>query len=189
MGGNVYKYMKGQIKEIGPNYIVIEVNNIGYLVYVANPYTYELNKEYTVYLYNNVKEDENSLYGFKDEEELSLFIKLINVKGLGPKMANGFFATGSVSGIIDAINRENVLYLTKFPKIGEKIAKQMILDLKGKIGEVDSGLLPDDSTDDLVAVLESLGYKSVEIKKILKDVDNTLPIESQVKEALKLLLR
>lgn len=189
MGGNVYKYMKGQITEIGPNYIVIEVNNIGYLVYVANPYAYELDKEYKVYLYNNVKEDENSLYGFKNEEELSLFIKLINVKGLGPKMANTFFATGSVSGIIDAINRENILYLTKYPKIGEKIAKQMILDLKGKITDIDTGTLEDSSTDDLVAVLESLGYKTGEIKKILKDVDNTLPIESQVKEALKLLLR
>lgn len=174
--------------EFGPNYIVLECNNIGYLIYVANPYSYEEGKEYKIYLYNNVKEDENSLYGFKNEEELNLFLKLINVKGLGPKMANNFFATGSVSGIVDAINRENILYLTKFPKVGEKIAKQMILDLKGKvtteaITEVDS------STDDLVAVLESLGYKTAEIKKILKDVDSSLSVEQQVKEALKLLLR
>ena len=189
MGGNVYKYMKGQITEVGPNYVVIEVNNIGFLVYVANPYIYEVGKDYKIFLYNNVKEDENSLYGFKNEEELNLFLKLINVKGLGPKMANGFFATGSVSGIIDAINRENVLYLTKYPKVGEKIAKQMILDLKGKIDGITEDSTEDASTDDLVAVLESLGYKTGEIKKILKDIDNTLPIESQVKEALKLLLR
>lgn len=184
----MYKYMKGLITEFGPNYIVLECNNIGYLIYVANPFSYEEGKEYKVYLYNNVKEDENSLYGFKNEEELNLFLKLINVKGLGPKMANGFFATGSVNGIVDAINRENILYLTKFPKIGEKIAKQMILDLKGKVtAEIMEET--DTSTEDLVAVLESLGYKTAEIKKILKDIDNTLPIESQVKEALKLLLR
>lgn len=184
----MYKYIKGIITEFGPNYVVLEANNIGYLIYVANPYSYEEGLEYKIYLYNVVREDENSLYGFKKEEELNLFLKLINVKGLGPKMANGFFATGSVAGIIDAINRENVLYLTKFPKVGEKIAKQMILDLKGKVS-CDDELIVNDSTEDLIEVLESLGYKSAEIKKIIKDVDPSLPIESQVKEALKLLLR
>ena len=184
----MYKYMYGIVKEQGCNYIVLEVNNIGYLIYVANPYSYEIGKDYKIYLYNNVKEDENSLYGFKDNEQLELFLRLINVKGLGPKLANTFFATGSVSGIIDAINRENILYLTKYPKIGEKLAKQMILDLKGKI-DIDVNDVTQDNTDDLVAVLESLGYKTVEIKRILKDVDTSLPVESQVKEALKLLLR
>ena len=107
-------------------------------------------------LYNHIREDENSLYGFKTKEELELFLKLINVKGLGPKMANGFFATGSVKGIVDAINRENILYLTKFPKVGEKIAKQIILDLKGKI-DID-GDVSDDSTADLFEVLQGLGW-------------------------------
>ena len=184
----MYKYMYGKVTDQGCNYIVLEVNNIGYLIYVANPYSYEIGKDYKIYLYNNVKEDENSLYGFKDNKELELFLRLINVKGLGPKLANTFFATGSVSGIVDAINRENILYLTKYPKIGEKLAKQMILDLKGKIDiEIDEET--SDNTDDLVAVLESLGYKTVEIKRILKDIDTSLPVESQVKEALKLLLR
>lgn len=184
----MYKYIKGQITEIGPNYVVVETNNIGYLIYVANPYSYEEGKDYKIYLYNVVKEDENSLYGFKKEDELNLFLKLISVKGLGPKMANAFFAMGSVNGIIDAINRENILYLTKFPKIGEKIAKQMILDLKGKV-TCDEEIDVTDSTEDLIAVLESLGYKTSEIKKIIKDVDSSLSLEEQVKEALKLLLR
>ena len=184
----MYKYMYGTLKEQGCNYVVLEVNNIGYLIYVANPYIYELGKDYKIYLYNNVREDENTLYGFKDSEQLELFLRLINVKGLGPKLANTFFATGSVTGIIDAINRENILYLTKYPKIGEKLAKQMILDLKGKI-DIDVAEVETDNTDDLVAVLESLGYKNLEIKKIIKDVDASLPVEAQVKEALKLLLR
>ena len=145
----MFKYMKGLVTELGPNYIVLECNNIGYLIYVANPFSYEDGKEYKVYLYNNVKEDENSLYGFKTQDELNLFLKLIGVKGLGPKMANTFFAMGSVSGIVDAINRENILYLTKFPKIGEKIAKQMILDLKGKV-TAETIEEVDNSTDDLV---------------------------------------
>lgn len=185
----VYKYIIGKVTMQSSSYIVLECNNIGYLIYVANPYSYEIGNEYKVYLYNNVKEDENSLFGFKKEEELELFLRLINVKGLGTKMANVFFATGSVTGIVDAINRENVLYLTKFPRIGEKIAKQIILDLKGKIAiEADSDV-EDNNREDLIAVLESLGYKIGEIKKIIKDIDESLSIEEQVKEALKLLLR
>lgn len=184
----MYKYMYGKVKEQGSNYIVLEVNNIGYLINVANPFSYNLDEEYKVYLYNHIREDENSLYGFKTNDELTLFLRLINVKGLGPKMANGFFAMGSVNGIVDAINRENLLYLTKFPKIGEKIAKQMILDLKNKINiEVDT--IEDNKTEDLVSVLESLGYKTAEIKKVIPEVDASLSIENQVKEALKLLLR
>lgn len=183
----MYRYIIGIVTEQDSNNITLECNNVGYQVFVSNPYSYELNSEYKVYLYNHIREDENSLYGFKTKEELELFLKLINVKGLGPKMANGFFATGSVKGIVDAINRENVLYLTKFPKVGEKIAKQIILDLKGKI-EID-GDVSSDSTADLFEVLQGLGYKTSEINKVIKNVDPSLNVEMQVKEALKLLLR
>lgn len=184
----MYRYIIGKVKEQEGNFIVVECNNIGYLINVSNPYSYEIDKEYKIYLYNHIKEDENSLYGFKLKEELDLFLKLINVKGLGPKMANGFFATGSVNGIIDAINRENVLYLTKFPKIGEKIAKQIILDLKGRVTAVDTGNISDTSNE-LYEVLESLGYKTSEINKVVKNVSSEQSVEMQVKEALKLLLR
>ncbi len=183
----MYRYLIGKVTEQESNSITLECNNIGYQIFVANPYSYELNSEIKIYLHNQIKEDENSLYGFKTKEELELFLRLINVKGLGPKMANGFFATGSVKGIVDAINRENILYLTKFPKIGEKIAKQIILDLKGKI-EIE-GEVNDDSTADLFEVLEGLGYKTSEINKVIKNVDSSLSVEMQVKEALKLLLR
>ena len=183
----MYRYIIGIVTEQDSNNITLECNNVGYQVFVSNPYSYELNSEYKVYLYNHIREDENSLYGFKTKEELELFLKLINVKGLGPKMANGFFATGSVKGIVDAINRENILYLTKFPKVGEKIAKQIILDLKGKI-ELE-GDVSDDSTADLLEVLQGLGYKTSEINKVINNVDPSLNVEMQVKEALKLLLR
>ena len=183
----MYSYIKGIITETNKNYVVIESNDIGYLVYVANPYSFELNKEVTIYLYNHIREEEFSLYGFKTIEEKDLFLKLLNVKGIGPKMALPMLATGTISGIIDAIDRENILYLTKFPKIGEKLARQIILDLKGKLTTIKS--TSGDSQDDLVNVLESLGYKLIDIKKVLPQVDDSLSIETQVKEALKLLLK
>lgn len=183
----MYNYIKGIITDVESNYVVIDNNGIGYQIFVSNPYSYQINNEYTIYVFNQIREDENSLYGFKSKEEKTLFLKLINVKGLGPKMAMPMFATGSVDGIIDAINRENILYLTKFPKIGEKIARQIILDLKGKL--VTDNVSDTVGFDELCDVLESLGYKKADIKKILPNIDSSLNVEAQVKEALKLLLK
>lgn len=181
-------YIIGKIVLQENNYIVIENNQIGYTIFVANPFSYELNSEAKVYLYNQIREDEYSLYGFKSLEERDLFLRLINVKGLGPKMAMPMLATGSITGIIDAIDRENVLYLTKFPKIGEKLARQIILDLKGKLAKKED-ISIEGNFDDLVSVLESLGYKNSEIKKILPKINASLDIEGQVKEALQLMLK
>ena len=185
----MYSYIIGKVSEINSNNIVIECNNIGYLVYVANPFSYKINEEYKVYVYNKISEDEYSLYGFKTKEEYELFLKLISVKGLGAKLALPILATGSISGIVDAINRENILYLTKFPKIGDKLARQIILDLKGKINiEVDEEL-ENDETEDLIDTLVALGYKTSEIKKVIGMIDKGNTLEEQVKEALKLLLK
>ena len=184
----MYNYIIGKIVAQESNYIVVEANKIGYTVYVANPFSFELDSETKVYVYNQIREDEYSLYGFKSEDERNLFLKLINVKGLGPKMAMPMLATGSIAGIIDAIDRENILYLTMFQKIGEKLAKQIILDLKGKLASKNDINLSSDF-DELVSVLESLGYKNAEIKKVLPKVNASLGIEDQIKEALKLMLK
>ena len=175
----MYAYIKGLVVEIESSYIVIDNNNIGYIIYVPNPYSYKLNNEYKVYTYTQIKEDEHSLYGFKEKEELKLFLKLISVKGLGPKMALPMLATGSINGIMDAVERENILYLKKFPKIGDKVARQIILDLKGKLVMSENDV--NNSTDELVLALEALGYKPVDIKNVVIKVDKTLNIESKIK--------
>ena len=181
----MYSYIIGIITGYDKNCIILENNKIGYLINVSNPYSFKLNEEIKVYLYNHIKEDENSLYGFKTLEEKDLFLKLINVKGIGPKMALPLFAGNNISEIMNAINTDNVTYLTRFPKIGDKVAKQIILDLKGKLtSQVD--LFTSDSKE-LIEVLESLGYKSNDVKKIITKIDNSLSIENQIKEALKLL--
>ena len=182
----MFNYIKGIVTDIGNNYIVIENNDIGYTIYVSNPYSYNINETYKVYLYNVIREDENSLYGFKSVPEKEMFLSLISVKGLGPKMAMPILATGSVEGIVDAIERENILYLKKFPKIGDKVARQIILDLKGKLVSNEKTV---NTNNELVDVLISLGYKSTDIKRILPNVDISRTLEEQIKEALKLLLK
>ena len=106
-------------------------------------------------------------------------------------MALPLFASSTPEGIMDAIERENIAYLKKFPKIGDKLAKQIVLDLKGKLEFIGVGIsdLDDEKEEELKEVLVGLGYKEKELKSILSKVDNTLPLEQQVKEALKLLLR
>ena len=103
-------------------------------------------------------------------------------------MALPILATGSISGIVDAIDRENILYLKKFPKIGDKVAKQIILDLKGKLSNIEYTEV-NNTSEELSLALEALGYKNADIRNVIGRIDTELPIESQIKEALKLLLK
>ena len=186
----MYGYIRGDVKEIYSNYIVLENQNIGYQIYVPNPYSYQLNKEYTVYIYTKVAEEEYTLYGFNTKEQKELFLKLISVKGLGPKMALPILATGSLDNIADAIENNNLNYLKKFPKIGDKVAKQMVLDLKGKLNAINIGIFQkEDFSNELEEVLLGLGYKQADIKKVISKVNDKLSLEEQVKEALKLMLK
>ena len=183
----MYGYIKGKVTEIESNYIILENNNIGYLVFNENPYSFSINEEYKIYIYQNVKEDEISLYGFKSKEEKELFLKLIDVKGLGPKMALPIIATNNINDVVEAIEKSDVNYLKKFPKIGDKVARQIILDLKGKLIVNENDKI--DSNEELVEALEALGYKKQDIRKIIPNVNKDEKIENQIKEALKLLLK
>lgn len=187
----MYDYIKGKVVEIKNNSIVVDNNEIGYLIYVSNPYSFEMGETYQVYIYQQIKEDEHSLFGFKTREEKELFLKLISVKGLGCKMALPILAVGSTDGIMDAIERENILYLKKFPKIGEKLARQIILDLKGKLEFIGTGITDEEvkEEEELKEALIALGYKEKEIKAVIGKVDHSKKVEDQIKEALKLLLK
>lgn len=184
----MYDYIIGKVKTLGLNHIVLETLGIGYKINTPNPFAFTEEEEVKVFLYQQLREDENSLYGFKTLEERDMFLKLISVKGMGAKTAMPILATGSISGIIDAIERENILYLKKFPKIGEKVAKQIVLDLKGKIN-LELIEKTSSQTEELYDVLKGLGYKEKEIKAVLVKVDSNLTLEEQIKEALKLMLK
>ena len=182
----MYSFVKGKVDEITSTSVIIDCNGVGYEIFTPNPYSFEIESNVKVYVYEYIREDEHSLYGFKKLEEKELFLKLIDVKGLGPKMALPIIAMGSINGIADAINRENILYLKKFPKIGDKLAKQMILDLKGKLTV--SGEIVEDVKDELLEALKGLGYKDKDIKEVIPKVNKELKVEEQIKESLRLLV-
>ena len=184
-------FIKGRLHMIRNDYVIVDCNGVGYRIYVANLLNYQVNKDVLIYTYQHIREDANVLFGFDTIDDYDLFLKLISVKGLGCKMALPILAVGSINGIMDAIERENKLYLKKFPKIGEKLARQIILDLKGKLEFIGVGISDDQvqTENELKEVLVGLGYKEKELKPVLAKVNTSLPIEEQVKDALKLLLR
>ena len=179
----MFEYIIGKVTDIKPNGIVLENNGIGYFIFVSNPYIFNIKEEYKVYIYEHILENEDSLYGFKTSKDKELFLKLISVKGLGPKMTLPILVNDN--DIESAIEREDINYLKKFPKIGDKLAKQIVLDLKGKLSK-DENIK---TNDELKEALLGLGYKEKEIKNVISKVDNNLPIEEQIKVSLKLLLK
>lgn len=183
----MFSYIKGTIVDHTADSVIIENNNIGYLVKTANPYVFKIGDETKIFTHQYVREDILDLYGFASLEEKNLFLKLISVKGIGPKGALAILATGSVSGIVSAIESGNSDYLRKFPGIGPKASQQIVLDLKGKFegeGVINSDIL------DVKEVLISLGYSLREINKVLPklEVENT-SLDEMVKSALQLMLK
>ena len=185
----MYDYIKGQITNVTPNNITIENNQIGYLIKTPNPYKFNIGDTLTIYLYQYVREDLIDLYGFLQERERTLFLKLINVKGLGPKGALAILASSTVEDIVKAVEDMDSTYFKKFPGIGAKGSQQIILDLKGKLDFSKEAMAQEANDDlkDLSQALKALGYSSSEIKNTLKNfkISDYANLGEAVKAALK----
>lgn len=186
----MYSYIKGIITFIFKDHIVIENNGIGYMIYIANPYRFKKNQETTIYVYQQVKEDGILLFGFSSFEEKDVFLKLITVKGIGPKTAINALATLEVNRIIEAIEQSNVNVLKKIPGIGLKAASQIVLDLQGKLVNTNSSDPSMQDKDEAMEVLLALGYRQQEVTKVLNKIDDdSLDTNGYVKKALSLLVK
>ncbi|HEY0826891.1 MAG TPA: Holliday junction branch migration protein RuvA [Bacilli bacterium] len=187
-------FLKGNVVFIENDYIVMDVNGVGYRVFCANPQSFSsLNETPTkVFIYHNVREDAILLFGFPTREEQALFRRLLDVSGIGPRVALGILSGGRPESVIAAIQQENLAFLTKLPGIGMKTAQRMILDLKDKLGAViplqskspdpkGVHLAPDNRSngsnwEDAKAGLIALGYSDAEIDLVRHG------IKAQVKE-------
>ncbi|MFS0822558.1 Holliday junction branch migration protein RuvA [Bacillus sp. 1P02SD] len=198
------EFIKGTVDSINPEYIVVENNGVGYLIYTPNPFVFKRESQETVYTYQHVREDILALYGFKTREERALFLKLLNVTGIGPKGGLAILASGEPEQVIRAIENEDEKYLVKFPGVGKKTARQIILDLKGKLHDLMPSLHPDLFSDDhelvadmshteldeAVEALKVLGYAEREINKVLPELrKEKLSTDLYIKKALQKLLK
>lgn len=118
----MYDYIKGQLTKITAKYIVVEANGLGYMITVANPYSFTdcVNQQVTIYLHQVIREDAQLLFGFHSEEEKDVFLKLISVSGIGPTTALAIVAVDDNRGLVNAIDNSDITYLMRFPKIGKK---------------------------------------------------------------------
>lgn len=185
----MYAYIQGIVKKIGTDYIILDNNNIGYKILTPNPYLFDLNDNLLVHTYLHIRDDSHELYGFKTLEEKALFEKLISVTGIGPKSACAILAPGDVANVVEAIEKGDVKFLMKFPKVGQKTAQQIILDLKGKLTQMEP-VTVNKELEDAYEALKSLGYKEKEIDKILKQISNEqLTTQEYITKALQLMLK
>ncbi|TQR19214.1 Holliday junction branch migration protein RuvA [Psychrobacillus vulpis] len=202
----MYDYIKGQVTRVTPEYVVVEQQGIGYQLFTPNPFAFRKSEELVqVYTHFHVREDAQQLMGFLELSQRELFRKLILVSGIGPKGALAILASGEPTHVIQAIEREDETFLVKFPGVGKKTARQMILDLKGKLHDLfdieqfefenDQPTLFVDSQanhdlEEAMLALTALGYSERELTKIrplLKGNDSLHTTDDFMKKALQLL--
>lgn len=194
----MYYYINGEYVEKGENFVVIDAGGVGYKIYTSlfsmehMPKPGEMVKVYTHF---HVREDAQDLYGFHTSEERTMFLNLISVSGVGPKVALAILSVASPAELALAIIQKNVKVITKASGVGPKVAERVILELKSKIKNVEA--LPEDYgvvqsggfESEAIEALIALGYSSQEAKKAVALVDESLGLEDIVREALKKLMR
>ncbi|MNE29752.1 Holliday junction ATP-dependent DNA helicase RuvA [compost metagenome] len=198
-------FLRGQVVLLETEYVVLDVQGVGYRVFCPNPYIYGTKKDdiVTIYTHHHVREDAILLFGFSTREEQKLFRKLIEVSGIGPKVALGILSGGSPDHVVAAIHQENISFLIKLPGIGKKTAQRMILDLKDKLDGMGAPSLFDEAPvlhdihegnagwPEAREGLKALGYTDTELDRVwLKLKDSVNPdeaVDSVMKKALKML--
>ncbi|OQY44601.1 MAG: Holliday junction branch migration protein RuvA [Anaerolineaceae bacterium 4572_78] len=185
--------IRGEVTEKGENYILIDVNGVGYVVYVP-AYILdetEVGKQAFVRTHLHVRENELTLYGFKDKESIDIYHELLKVQGIGPKVAMAIHSTLSNEAIKQAVTRNEAAILAKVPGIGLKKARKIVFELKGKVtyDDISAPDMPDFQDDDgeVIAALTSLGYSVVEAQVALQNLPKKSKDES-VEEKIRLAL-
>ena len=191
-------FLRGQVAALKADYCLLDVNGVGYRVFVAGSTRNKLRlkEETQLFTYMNVYQDGITLYGFASEDEYDIFQLLIGVSGIGPKVALGILSSITVDGLCKAIQNKQATVLTKLPGIGKKSAERLILELKDKVGFATSdveevltldmeGAVGDDIISEAQAALVALGYSQAEIAPVLKQASKCKTTEEIIKLALK----
>ena len=192
-------FLRGQVAVLKADYCLLDVNGVGYRVFVAGSTRNKLRlkEEAQLFTYMNVYQDGITLYGFASEEEYDIFQLLIGVSGIGPKVALGILSAITVESLCKAIQNKQATVLTKLPGIGKKSAERLILELKDKVAfaaadDVEEiltldmeGPVGDDMMSEAQAALMALGYSQAEIAPVLKKATKCKTTEEVIKLALK----
>ncbi|MCE1226730.1 MAG: Holliday junction branch migration protein RuvA [Geobacteraceae bacterium] len=196
--------LTGQIAHKSPDHVILDVHGVGYRVMIPFSTYYELPEEgvATLHIHTSVREDAILLYGFRTRTEKSFFQLLISVSGIGPKLARDILSNIQPPQLAGALIQGDLHKLSAIPGIGKKTAERLVLELKDKAGKLDTGSLsateavgrslPESSVlDDVSSALLNLGYKDVQVRKVLAELDcvGGASVEEVLKQALKILMK
>lgn len=181
-------WLSGKVVHTGNNFVILDVDGVGYKVYLASSQFPVLSSQIELHIHHHVREDINDLYGFETPEALAFFELLLEVPGVGPKMAMNIMSAGNIEKMRDSIIKSDAAVFTAISGIGQKLAAKIIIELKPKLlrgGTVDVSRLGE-ASQELVDALTSLGYNRSEITKVLSAMPVSLnTTQQQVTWALK----
>lgn len=194
-------YLEGKLKHKSPDYIIIDVNGVGYFVHVPLSTFYDLpetGRSVCLNIHTHVREDALLLYGFRTNAEREMFLHLITVNGVGPRLAVNILSGINPEELRRVVLNQEYQRLKNIPGVGKKIAERLVLELRDRLKikrdktEVSVVLSTDHSAySDAFSALLNLGYRATEAEKALKKAQERLedspPLENLLKEALRLL--
>ncbi|WP_026906322.1 Holliday junction branch migration protein RuvA [Paucisalibacillus globulus] len=191
-------YLRGNLVSIQDEAVIIDIHGVGYEVICPNPFVFQdsLNNELQIHTYFHVREDAQILYGFKNEDQKYLFKRLISVSGIGPKGALAILSGVNIPEFVSAVEREDDKFLTSFPGVGKKTARQIILDLKGKLianfnitkEDIETTTKSSSQSAELIEAIEALkalGYMERELKTIIPELQNNISNETNTDEIIR----
>ncbi len=194
--------LRGKLAYKSIDHVIIDVGGVGYRLFIPLSSFYSLPEtgEVSLFTHTHVREDTLSLYGFQTVEEKDLFVTLISISGIGPKLAVNILSHSSAHDLKTAIATGDIKSLSSLPGIGKKTAERLVLELKDKVGPVKGeDPLGDGSARfparemiaDVVSALVNLGYKENQARKVLENMELSpeLSMEQVLKGALKVLIR
>ncbi|WP_302815292.1 Holliday junction branch migration protein RuvA [Selenomonas flueggei] len=195
-------FLKGKATHITSDYCLLDVHDVGYRVFISNQTRAHIspNAEVMLYIHTNVREDAILLYGFFSREEYDLFLLLIGISGIGPKVAQGILSSATVNDFYCMVQQKDVKGITKLPGIGKKTAERILLELKDKLSDVSVEDLPEgDNTveaeieNGMVAeateALLTLGFQDSEIQRVFRQKHSCQNTEGLIRYALSELQR
>jgi Holliday junction DNA helicase RuvA len=187
--------LNGVVNEKLIDTVVLDVQGVGYAIYMTNEDYSELVTGETakVYTYEHIREQAHDLFGFLMRDTKNLFEQLLDVNGVGPKMALNMLSIGSGQALRQAIASGDVKFISQASGVGKRLAERVVVELKDKVGLIgvdleSTGLLVGEAAlagDEAVEGLVALGYTIADASLALKDVDHKLPTTERIKQALK----
>ena len=190
-------FLKGKATHITSDYCLLDVHDVGYRVFISNQTREHIspNAEVMLYIHTNVREDAILLYGFFSREEYDLFLHLIGISGIGPKVAQGILSSATVNDFYRMVQQKDVKGITKLPGIGKKTAERILLELKDKLSDVSVADLPEGDNNvgtktengmiaEATEALLTLGFQDSEIQRVFRQKHSCQNTEELIRYAL-----